>query len=242
MITISTFNIQNDIKKYSSDKKDIVLNYLKKNKIDILNLQEVYSKFDKDFSRELHNLHYTIFGKYRFFCHFIFNRINEKTPIVTHYPVVFSHTYHLPCLPSLLKRVMTKSIVLIDGREISVYNTHLDFQYDITKKRQLNKILKILKKDTNPIILTGDFNLKNNNIIFQKFINQLKEMNVQHVDIHEKTFKASMYHRAIDHVFLSRDFKVCSKKLITDIPTSDHYPVLVRVQLENKGGIYGREK
>ena len=72
----------------------------------------------------------------------IFNSINEKTPIITNYNVISSKTYHLPTLPSLLKRVMTKAIIEVDGRLVSVYNTHLDFQYEVVKQRQLKKILK----------------------------------------------------------------------------------------------------
>ena len=124
---------------------------------------------------------------------------------------------------------MTKAIIEVDGRLVSVYNTHLDFQYEVVKQRQLKKILKIIKKDKNPVILMGDFNLKTNKEVFLDFIKELKSINIKHVNIHEKTFKASKYHRAIDHIFVSNDFKVLHKELITDIPISDHYPVLVQL-------------
>ena len=67
----------------------------------------------------------------------------------------------MPFLPSLLRRVLTKEIVIIEGKEVSIYNTHIDYLSEIAKRRQLKKILKIISKDKNPIILTGDFNLKN---------------------------------------------------------------------------------
>lgn len=229
MLTISTFNIQNDINNYSLEKTKIILKYLKKSKIDILNLQEVYSLLDKDLKREL-PLTYASYGGYRFFLRRVFNRINEKTPIITNYKVRKYKTYALPFLPSLLKRVMTK-VEIQDGEHIiSVYNTHLDFQHEIVKKRQLKRILKILRKDNNPIILAGDFNLKTNKTIFLDFIDELDKMGIKHIDIKEKTFKASKYHRAIDHIFISKKFKVIEKKLITDIPISDHYPVLIKVE------------
>ena len=44
MLTISSFNIQNDFKNYNEEKTKGIYNYLKQNKIDILGLQEVYSK------------------------------------------------------------------------------------------------------------------------------------------------------------------------------------------------------
>ena len=229
MITISTFNIQNDIKNYSKSKEEEIITYLKDNKIDILNLQEVYSKLDKDLSKDIDSLNYNMFGKYRFFLKRILNRINEKTPIITKYNVINNKTYNLPFLPSTLKRVMTKVEVEIDGRLVSIYNTHLDYMLDITKKRQLKRILKILKKDNNHIILTGDFNLKNNSEIFNNFVEEMKKININHIDVGDNTWKPSKYHRAIDHIFLSDDFKLNSKKIVKNIDISDHYPILIKV-------------
>lgn len=230
MLTISTFNIQNDINHYSSEKTLMIVQYLKSRKIDILNLQEVYSLLDKDLRKVLKSISYSSYGRYRFFLRRILNRINEKTPIITHNKVLSSRTYSLPFLPSFLKRVLTK-VVIQDGEHIiSVYNTHLDFQHESVKKRQLDKLLKIIRKDKNLIILTGDFNLKTNKKIFLDFVEELKSLHIRHVNIHEKTFKSSLYHRAIDHIFVSDEFRVVHKELITDILTSDHYPILVQVE------------
>ena len=231
MITISTFNIQNDIKKYSIEKEKLILKYLKDNKIDILNLQEVYSSLYKDLEKDLELINYKSFGNYRYHLRKIFNRINEKTPIITKYKVINYKNYYLPYLPSLLKRIMTKVEIEVDNKVISIYNTHLDYKFDTTKKRQLKRILKIISRDTNPIILTGDFNLKNNNKIFIEFINELEKINIKHIDVLDNTWKPSKAHRAIDHIFISKDFKIKSTKIIRDIPTSDHYPIIMKVEL-----------
>ena len=57
----------------------------------------------------------------------------------------------------------------------------------------------------------------------------LKKMGIEHIDVSDKTLKISKYHRAIDHIFISDTFKLISKKRITDLNTSDHYPVLIEV-------------
>lgn len=221
MLTISTFNIQN---KEDKNKIKLIKNYLIDNNIDILNLQEAYPKFMREFQSDLND--YKITGNYRYL---YFPKINESNPIITNKKVLYSKTYRLPHLPSLLNRIMTKTVVAIDNKEISIYNTHLDYQYLSVKKRQLNKILKLIKKDKNPIILTGDFNLKNNKEIFNDFTEKLEKLNIYRVQIDEKTFKPSKYKRAIDHIFLSKDFKLVDKNVVKDIKTSDHYPVLIRV-------------
>ena len=47
-----------------------------------------------------------------------------------------------------------------------------------------------------------------------------------------QTFKASKYKREIDHIFLSNDFILKNKEVVKDIETSDHYPILIDVELE----------
>ena len=230
MLTICTFNIQNDIRNYNISKSNEIIDFLKKNEIDILNLQEVYSLIDKDLSKELNNLSYTITGTYRFYLKRLFNRINERTPIITNKNIIEYKTYHLPFLPSLLKRVMTKVVIEYEGKKISIYNTHLDYKYDLVKKRQLNKILNIIKNDNNSIILTGDFNLKNNKIIFNEFIDELNKLKIKHIDVKDKTLKQSNYHRAIDHIFLSDSFDVISYERITNLDISDHYPIILKIK------------
>lgn len=227
---ISTFNIQNDYGKYDKSKSKQIYNYLKINKIDILGLQEVFSKCSDDLINYLGN-NYKMIGKYRFFSKFLLRRFNEKNPIVTNYKIISFKTYHLPFFPSILKRVLTHVVVEYKGKEISIYNTHLEVRNLNVKKRQLNKIYSILKDDSREKILMGDFNLKNNNSLFQKFINDLEEIGMVRVPLNEKTLKLSRYSREIDHIFLSEGFIIKKKEVIKNLSISDHYPVMIEVDL-----------
>lgn len=231
MITICTFNIQNNFKNYNSTKSKQIIKLLKNKNIDVYNLQEVYSKIDKDLKKTIKSLAYTINGTYRFL---IPTRYNEKNPIITNKKVISNRTYHLPFLPSITKRIMTKVVIEDNGKLVSIYNTHLEVRKEKVKERQLKRILKILKKDNNPIILTGDFNLKTNNEMFNKFIKELESIGIKHIDIADKTLKISKYHRAIDHIFISEEFKLISKDRITDLEISDHYPVLIQIDYKHR--------
>ena len=231
MITICTFNIQNNFKNYNSTKSKQIIKLLKNKNIDVYNLQEVYSKIDKDLKKTIKSLAYTINGTYRFL---IPTRYNEKNPIITNKKVISNRTYHLPFLPSITKRIMTKVVIEDNGKLVSIYNTHLEVRKEKVKERQLKRILKILKKDNNPIILTGDFNLKTNNEMFNKFIEELESIGIKHIDIADRTLKISKYHRAIDHIFISEEFKLISKDRITDLEISDHYPVLIQIDYKHR--------
>lgn len=228
---ISTFNIQNDYGKYDKRKSKQIYNYLKSNKIDVLGLQEVFSKCGDDLINYLGNS-YKMIGKYRFFSKILLRRFNEKNTIVTNYKIVSFKTYHLPFFPSILKRVLTHVVIEYKGKEISIYNTHLEVRNLNVKKRQLNKIYSILKEDSREKILMGDFNLKTNKPLFLDFIESLEEIGMVRVPLDEKTLKQSRYSREIDHIFISSKFKLKNKQVIKDLDISDHYPVIVELEVE----------
>jgi len=230
MLRISSFNIQNNYRKYNINKTKDIMKYLKDNNIDILGLQEVFYLCDKDICKRIDN-DYSYFGKYRFYSRFILRHINEMTPIITNKKVIEKETYRLPFFPSPIKRILTKVVIEYEGKLISIYNTHLEVRNQKVKEKQLKKIYDLISNDNNLIILMGDFNLKNNKEIFNKFEDSLKEKGIYRVEFNHKTLKISKYKREIDHIFLSNEFKLLDKKVIEDLNISDHYPVMVDVKL-----------
>lgn len=227
---ISTFNIQNNYKSYDNCKTRDIYNYLKDNDIDILALQEVFGRCSDDLEVLLKNKYHMV-GKYRFLSKFLLRRFNEKNPIITKYKIISFKTYNLPFIPSLLKRVITHVVIEYKGKEISIYNTHLEVLISNVKKRQLKKIYNLIANDPREKILMGDFNLKNNNPLFLNFVNSLEEIGMKRVPLNEKTLKLSRYSREIDHIFLSEGFIVKKKEVIKNLSISDHYPVMIEVDL-----------
>ena len=75
----------------------------------------------------------------------------------------------------------------------------------------------------------GDFNLKNNKDIFNKFCSLLEKKGINRVEFNDRTFKESRYHREIDHIFISNKFFLVNHKIIKDLKISDHYPILVDI-------------
>lgn len=230
MLTISTFNIKNNYNQYDKSKSLDINNYVLENNIDILCMQEVFSKCMKDLNNIIIKSKYKLYGEYRYKLK-IFEHINEAVSILTNKKVLKNDTFHLPYLPSTLKRVLTR--VEIKTKEfgtIVIYNTHLDYMFDIAKKRQLQKIIKYIKKEKYPVILTGDFNLKNDNDVFINFINDISNVGLQRIKVNGKTLKDSKGKKAIDHIFISKDFKVKKAEIVTNLSISDHYPILIQVE------------
>lgn len=228
---ICTFNIKNNYNQYQKEKAKDIVDFIDNNKIDILCTQELFDTCENDITNYLSKTNYKIYGKYRFKLS-ILKKINESVSIITNQKAISEKTYQLPYLPSLLKRIATKLIINVDNYgEICIINTHLDFKYNLAKKRQLSKLLKIITDEKRPIILTGDFNLKNNNPIFNDFVDNLEKIGIKRVPVNEKTLKQSKYKRAIDHIFISNNFELKKLEVIKELEISDHYPVLIDIEI-----------
>ena len=59
----------------------------------------------------------------------------------------------------------------------------------------------------------------------------LEKIGISRVPLDEKTLKLSRYSREIDHIFISDGFKVKNKQVIKDLEISDHYPVIVELEI-----------
>lgn len=172
-------------------------------------------------------------GEYRYLLKLIFIMINEKNSIITNHNIIEYKTYYLPFLPSYFKRIVTHAVIEYEGKEISIYNTHLEVKNKKVKEKQLNKIYSIIKEDNRPKILMGDFNLKSNNPLFINFINSLEKLEIKRINFNEKTYKNSKDNKEIGHIFISNDFKLINKKVIKNLQVSDHYPLLAEIKLKN---------
>lgn len=225
MLTICTFNIKNNYKEYNITKTNKIIKLIKDNKIDYLCTQELFDKCKKDINNK-----YNIYGKSRYKLK-ILKKYNESVGIITNHKVIFNKTKYLPFIPSLTKRIYTKIITEYNNNLITIINIHLENKKTYVKKRQLNKLLKIIRQEQNNIIITGDFNSKINHDIFINFINELKKLGIKRIPINTKTLKQSKYNKAIDHIFISNNFEVIEKKVIKDLDISDHYPLIVKLKL-----------
>lgn len=220
---VATFNLEN---KKEYNKAEIIKRFIEDYKIDVLCVQELTKNLESKLKIKLPN--YNFYGKYRMPISFL--PYNESNKIITKLGYFNTKTYYLPHFPYLLPRIITKTILFYNNEKISIYNTHISYENDYIKEKQLNIIYELIKKDSNKKILTGDFNLKINNKVFINFINKLKEIGIKHIDQNDKTYKPSVTNKAIDHIFVSDCLILKTKKIIEDINISDHYPFIIELK------------
>ena len=236
-----TFNIRNryEVDNYNGiyRKKDTVrllAKFIKENKIDVLCTQEMTEIYKERLISYLDD--YVALGNLRFKSKFLIKlkqikRYNEAVAIFTKEKVIGNWTRKMPFFPDILPRVVT--ILKLDSKigQVIIMNTHLSAYNKISKKRQVKYLLKLIKKIKYPIILTGDFNMNIKSDVLNYFINELKKLNIKHLDIKGRTFKKSKCNMPIDHIFVSNNLNIKNIEVIKDdtLNFSDHYPILLEI-------------
>ena len=89
--------------------------------------------------------------------------------ILSKYNLKNKKTYRLTSCHE--KRSISKVLINLNGVNISYYNTHFSYQDDCPKVH-MEKVIEIIKKDHNPIIISGDFN-KVSNEIYKNYLEPL---------------------------------------------------------------------
>ena len=127
------------------------------------------------------------------------------------------------------QRSVLRSVVRIDGHEITVFVTHLEWGWQGrgSRRLQLNALLPIVQSSSRgPTILMGDFNARPNAAEMAKVLRCefLRECS----DPGSATFPRRSSH--LDYIFASPHFETVSTEVIPTGP-SDHWPVLAELRL-----------
>lgn len=154
-----------------------------------------------------------------------------------------SHSFKLPYpyeyeKPQVEKRIVTRSLITINGVQIAFYNTHFSYE-DIKmsngislREEQFKYLLQLLDSDPSPYkIVTGDFNV----VSFEEF-KLLKDNGYNIVNNENKTFNtyrgSDVSFRAIDNIIYSARLEVVSCGMTED-DCSDHNMVYAKFKTLN---------
>ena len=127
------------------------------------------------------------------------------------------------------QRCLQKVEYMIDGKRVSVYNTHFSFESAALRKKQFSEVLSIMNADQNEYkILTGDFNAKESE--FSGFTRNYRVVNTSATRFYNYSNKAIGMSQ-IDNIIVSKNITVLNARAI---PTeySDHYPLFAFLALK----------
>lgn len=250
-LKIGTLNCQNNVdNRTNPDNAYKLAMHINETEYNILGTQEFTINFTKHLLKNLEG--YSIYGRFQYGRLLIGTKFplikdfNQSNKIITNLKILNKKTYTLPWFPfkykdfkkafkkkCIMPRLATFLKLTVEGRYIYVLNVHLDYYIYNVQKKQLKYILKKASKLINKgsLILMGDFNLELDDKLFINFINDLEKIGLYRVPILEKT--NSLRYRsksAIDHIFLSKEFKMLNYGLINLDDITDHKAVYVNVE------------
>lgn len=148
--------------------------------------------------------------------------------VVSKLPFTGVETLDLPRAAGAEDRCAVRVEMQVAGRSLSFYTAHLAYESTELRVRQLEALRRVLDRDLNEYrVLTGDFNTDQTVAEFDLFLDGYRLVNGHEGDWRE-TFRAdtnaSMKHRMIDNIIVSRNIGVRSWEVV-DSDLSDHSPV-----------------
>ena len=223
VLTVGTWNI-----KRGNDNLIMQGWLIAAQKPDILGIQEVYINTKEHTSNLLSvrtkNAQYTSFAetiKYPSGGQYGIGQISKYKPLKEEMTLLTSEDKEQRCL----QRVEYE----INGKRVSVYNTHFSYESASLRKKQFSEVLKIMNADTNEYkILTGDFNAQESE--FSGFTKNYRIVNTSATKFYNYSNKRISMSQ-IDNIVVSKNITVLNARAI---PTeySDHYPLFAFLALK----------
>ena len=119
------------------------------------------------------------------------------------------------------KRVLQKAVVSINGKTVSLYNTHFTYNSAAVRAKQFAKVLEVMNADKNKYkILTGDFNANISEFSVFKDYTVVNTDKTKYYDYSKKEININ----EIDNIIVTKNIDVINSRMIVN-SFSDHYPV-----------------
>jgi endonuclease/exonuclease/phosphatase family metal-dependent hydrolase len=138
-----------------------------------------------------------------------------------------SRQYRLPHPAGDEPRGLAQIGVMIGGRRVTVFNTHLSV-YAAARRQQVRYILRVLAGIRGPFVLLGDFNARPDAVEIRWLDARLVDAaRVAHVR------RPTVAGTRIDYVFASRGVQVLGARVPDPAspPVSDHRPLIARLRI-----------
>ena len=145
--------------------------------------------------------------------------------VMSRYPILKSDPHPLPFRFGLEPRsvLITRIEVGENGRAFILANTHLCHQSEENRIDQVRMLQSLLGEIDGPLLLAGDFNARKDNDSMRLIWSR------EWLDL-------TADHSRIDYILGRRQdgLKVTGSRMIEDRVTSDHFPILLKIELPSE--------
>lgn len=154
--------------------------------------------------------------------------------LISRFPLRKVAQYALPVPPGAEPRTVAHAILKVDGREVSIYVTHLTRRpfNGALRMRQSATIIKLMSEDPRPKLLLGDMNDTPDSHAMRLLKRELLDVFALRGEGPAETFPLPSVLRdiRIDYVLASEQFMPRRSRVIR-VEASDHYPVVADLSL-----------
>ena len=218
----------------TNSTNDKISELFENKQLDIIGIQEgaTYDENNRPLSNNI--LELATLGEYniRYVTPYQINAVLSKYPFVSNeniqmYNTITDCTYEHNGY--MEKRAVIKTVININGIDISFYNTHLG--HTNCNDIHFSDLKDILSEDENPIILTGDFN----KVSDEKYIEYLKPLGFD-VAAHDNNYVNSQTESYADSIFIKSNGKIevlNSETINTYSDYSDHNLIMATLRIKN---------
>jgi endonuclease/exonuclease/phosphatase family metal-dependent hydrolase len=165
--------------------------------------------------------------EYVFGANVVSGRRQYGTATLTRFPVVDQQSTRLPNGPGGEQRGLLRTTLDVDGRQVSVYNTHLQNGMPSLRHRQSRVVAGLVRSDPRPVVLGGDFNAGPTSPTLRGLRSGLRDTWAQ-----VGTGSAATHHGGarIDYLLASPHFEPTSSQVLPS-GVSDHHLVRATYKL-----------
>ncbi|WP_223638741.1 endonuclease/exonuclease/phosphatase family protein [Corallococcus sp. EGB] len=154
--------------------------------------------------------------------------------LLSRYPLESLAQYPLPTPKGAEPRTLAHAVLDVDGREVSVYATHLIRRpfNGAARVRQSAFISRLLEKDSRPLLLMGDLNDDPDSRPVRLLRRQLQDVARVTRSDRTGTYPMPLFLKSlrIDYVMACGAFTPVSTRVLR-VGASDHYPVVADLRL-----------
>lgn len=154
--------------------------------------------------------------------------------LLSRFPIISKKSHRINEISGVIEgRSLLDATIQIKNQPIQINVTHLSLN-PFLQRKQTDFILSHYHKNSNPIILMGDLNMRPGSKGWRKLAEEFQD--AWHLKGEDAgcTYPSSRPRSRLDYIFASRDFKVIDAKVVAKMPNaSDHLPLSVTLLHKN---------
>lgn len=159
------------------------------------------------------------------------------TAVLSRFPIVSADNTHLPRPGSTQQRGLAHVVIDVGGKEVSIYNTHLQNLSESARMQQIHAIASIVSQDPRPQIFGGDMNSQYGSAVMGVARTVFTDTWATVGSGSGLTHPASHLRGRIDYLMHANKGIVPLASDVLGARLSDHMAVRARYLIEGPGGV-----